>query len=191
MPWTLFDLCISGAVIIRSVYYKPGAVGAVRSVHNVCLNSRQEQQKERLLFQFRFYEQEIEKLESQRCQQEHIVEDMNSRAKFLRVLDEVRILSTDRDHIITVKNLYIDQLMNTLEMMLESNLHLKDECTHLQNELNSLEMAHQKEPEQFAETNKVQPETPSASPIPFCFSFLHRNKAKASKNRKALSLKCK
>ncbi|XP_078400186.1 uncharacterized protein LOC144681912 isoform X4 [Cetorhinus maximus] len=172
MPWTLFDLCISGAVIIRSVYYKPGAVGAVRSVHNVCLNSRQEQQKERLLFQFRFYEQEIEKLESQRCQQEHIVEDMNSRAKFLRkVLDEVRILSTDRDHIITV--------------------HLKDECTHLQNELNSLEMAHQKEPEQFAETNKVQPETPSASPIPFCFSFLHRNKAKASKNRKALSLKCK
>ncbi|XP_078400185.1 uncharacterized protein LOC144681912 isoform X3 [Cetorhinus maximus] len=173
MPWTLFDLCISGAVIIRSVYYKPGAVGAVRSVHNVCLNSRQEQQKERLLFQFRFYEQEIEKLESQRCQQEHIVEDMNSRAKFLR------------------KNLYIDQLMNTLEMMLESNLHLKDECTHLQNELNSLEMAHQKEPEQFAETNKVQPETPSASPIPFCFSFLHRNKAKASKNRKALSLKCK
>ncbi|XP_072374587.1 uncharacterized protein [Scyliorhinus torazame] len=129
----------------------------------------------------------IEKLESQRCQQERIVEDMSSRAKVLhKVLDEVRILSTDRDHVITVKNLYIDQLMNTLEMMLESNLHLKDECTNLQKELNSLEITHLKEAEQFTENKEVQPETSRASPLPFCFSFLHRNKAKAPKDRKLM-----
>ncbi|XP_038662893.1 uncharacterized protein LOC119971437 isoform X3 [Scyliorhinus canicula] len=134
----------------------------------------------------------IEKLESQRCQQEHSVEDMSSRAKVLhKVLDEVRILSTDRDHVITVKNLYIDQLMNTLEMMLESNLHLKDECTNLQKELNSLEITHLKEAEQFTENKEVQPETPRASPLAFCFSFFHRNKAKAPKDRKSYSLKCK
>ncbi|XP_067905769.1 protein Daple-like [Heterodontus francisci] len=133
----------------------------------------------------------IEKLENQRCQQEHIVEDMISKAKFLHeVLDEAR-LSENRDQIITVKNLYIDQLMNTLEMMLESNMHLKDECTHLQKELKSLEIACQKGPQQVAESNKVQPETPRASPLFFCFPFLHRNKPKAPKDRKALSLKCK
>ncbi|XP_038662894.1 uncharacterized protein LOC119971437 isoform X4 [Scyliorhinus canicula] len=135
-------------------------------------NNQLEQQRESLLFQFRFYEQEIEKLESQRCQQEHSVEDMSSRAKVLhKVLDEVRILSTDRDHVITV--------------------HLKDECTNLQKELNSLEITHLKEAEQFTENKEVQPETPRASPLAFCFSFFHRNKAKAPKDRKSYSLKCK
>ncbi|XP_055504598.1 uncharacterized protein LOC129705171 isoform X2 [Leucoraja erinacea] len=105
-----------------------------------------QQQQESLLGQFSFYEQEIEKLEDQRCQQEHIVKDMINKAKFLHeVLDEARMLSEDRDHIITVKNLYIDQLMNTLEMMLESNMHLREECTYLQKELKSLEVTRKPE----------------------------------------------
>ncbi|XP_067853815.1 protein KASH5-like [Heptranchias perlo] len=154
-------------------------------------NNQLEQQRESLLGQFTFYEQEIDKLENQRCQQEHIVEDMISKAKFLHeVLDEARILSEDRDHIITVKNLYIDQLMNTLEMMLKSNMHLKDECTHLQKELKSLEITHLKGLEQAVE-NDVQPETPRASSFTFCFPFLHRNKTKAPKDKRGHSLRCK